>query len=313
MGAPVSTGVSGPARNVLVPEDNPTTQAKIELGRRLFFDPRLSGTNDMSCATCHQPEKAFTDGAALAKGHEGKTLPRNTPSLLNVAFLPNLTWDGRAQTLEEQSLQPIVAAVEMNQDLNELERELAADAGYVEQFQAAFGSRPTRETVAKALAAFERTLNTQPSPFDRYLNGDKTALSDAAKRGLELFVGDAGCIRCHNGPMLSDGKFYRLGISATDPGREAVTGKKADRGKFRTPPLRNIAKTGPYMHDGSLKTLEDVVTFYYRGASTTPVDGLELDIQPLLGQSYSEIPDLVAFLESLTGEPPTVEPPRASK
>ena len=151
---------------VPAPHDNPTSKEKVALGQRLFFDARLSGKNDMSCATCHQPQKAFTDGVALGKGYEGKILTRNTPSLLNAAFYKALTWDGRAKSLEEQSLQPIIAPTEMNQDLTELERELNEDRSYAEQFQKVFGSRPNRQSVAQALAAFERTLNTQPSPFD---------------------------------------------------------------------------------------------------------------------------------------------------
>jgi cytochrome c peroxidase len=291
------------------PRDNPPSAAKIALGKQLFFDPRLSGDNTMSCATCHLPDKALADGLAQAKGHGGKTLARNTPSLLNAGHYSLYTWDGRAKSLEEQALMPIVSPDEMNQDLGELEQELNAVPGYVARFQQLFGTKVTREGVAKALACFQRTLVTKPSPLDRYLAGDKEALSPAAKRGMELFLGDAGCVRCHSGPMLSDGKFYRLGISLQDEGLAAISKQPDDRGKFRTPTLRNIAQTGPYMHDGSLKTLDDVVTFYYRGAPTGKVDGLAPDIQPLLSQSFSEIPDLVAFLESLTGEEPKVIPP----
>lgn len=291
------------------PDDNPTTSRKVALGRQLFFDPRLSGDNTMSCATCHLPDKGLGDGLAKGKGHGGKTLARNTPTLLNVAFQPRLFWDGRAKTLEEQALGPIESPEEMHQDLAEMERELAAIPGYVTQFRDVFGTRPTKEAVARSLAAFERTLVTRPSPFDRYLAGDKDALSPSAENGYRLFIGDAGCIRCHHGPLLSDGEFYRLGVSSDDAGLAAVTGKSDDRGKLRTPTLRNVALTGPYMHDGSLKTLDDVVTFYYRGVPETSPDGLRLDVKPLVSQSFSEIPDLVAFLESLTGEAPKVTPP----
>ncbi|HEX5105433.1 MAG TPA: cytochrome c peroxidase, partial [Pirellulaceae bacterium] len=251
----------------------------------------------------------WTDGLPRAKGHDGKTLSRNTPSLLNAGYYSLYTWNGRAKSLEEQALMPIQSPDEMNQDLGELEQELNAVPGYVEQFQRVFGTKATRDGIAKALACFQRTLVTKPSPLDRYLAGDKEALSPAAQRGMELFLGDAGCLRCHQGPRLSDGKFYRLGISLQDEGLAAISKKPEDRGKFRTPTLRNIAQTGPYMPDGSLKTLDDVVTFYYRGAPTGKVDGLTPDIQPLLGQSFSEIPDLVAFLESLTGEPPQITRP----
>lgn len=295
---------------VPAPKDNPATPEKVALGKQLFFDPRLSGDNRMSCATCHLPEKAFGDGLARAKGHGDKTLARNTPSVLNVGFFERFDWDGRAKSLEEQALGPIQSAEEMNQDLAELERELNAVPGYVEQFQKIFQTKVTRDGIAKSIAAFQRTLVTKPSPFDRYLAGEKSALSAIAKQGLELFEGDAGCVRCHQGPLLSDNKLYRLGVSSQDEGLGGLTKKTEDKGKFRTPSLRNVAQTGPYMHDGSKKTLSEVVEFYYRGVPTTTSDRLPLDVSPLLGQSYSEIPAIVAFLESLSGEVPKVEPPR---
>ncbi|MBI3675196.1 MAG: cytochrome-c peroxidase [Proteobacteria bacterium] len=292
------------------PKDNPMTPEKVALGKQLFFDPRLSGDNSMSCATCHLPEKAFGDGLPRAKGHDGKILGRNTPSLLNVSFFEGYDWDGRARSLEEQALGPIQSPDEMNQDLAELERELNAIPGYVQQFQKVFGANVNRDGIAKSLAAFQRTLVTQPSPFDRYLRGEKEALSAEAKRGLELFVGDADCVRCHRGPLLSDGKFYRLGLSSKDDGRMFVTGKKEDKGRFRTPSLRNISETGPYMHNGSRKTLSEVVEFYYRGIPPEAADGLPVDVKPLLALTFTEIPAVVAFLESLTGEPPEISAPK---
>jgi cytochrome c peroxidase len=297
----------------LAPEVNPTTPEKTALGKQLFFDPRLSGDNSMSCASCHLPEKALADGLTKGKGRDGKPLARNTPSLLNVGFYSRYFWDGRAKSLEEQALAPLTSPEEMHQELDELEAELNAVPGYVEQFQAVFGSDVTRNGIAKALAAFQRTLVIGPSPLDRYLAGDKTVLSSSAQRGMELFTGAADCVRCHKGPLLSDGEFYRLGVASADEGLGAVTGKADDRGRFRTPSLRSVAHTGPYMHDGSQKTLTDVVTFYYRGVPTATADGLPLDVQPLLGQSYSEIPDIVAFLESLSGEPPKITPPELPK
>lgn len=291
------------------PKDNPSTPEKVALGKQLFFDPRLSGDNRMSCATCHLPDKAFGDGLARGKGHAGKTLTRNTPTVLNVGFYERYLWDGRAKSLEEQALGPIKSPDEMHQDLAELERELNAVPGYVVQFQKLFGTEVAREGIAKSLAAFQRTLVTKPAPFDRYLAGDEAALSPEARHGLELFEGTAGCVRCHQGPLLSDNQFYRLGLASQDLGLGGVTDKKEDRGKFRTPSLRNIAQTGPYMHDGSKKTLTEVVEFYYRGVPSKGADGLPIDVQPLQGQSFSEIAALVAFLESLTGEAPRVEAP----
>lgn len=291
------------------PEDNPTTPAKVALGKQLFFDPRLSGDNRMSCATCHLPEKAYGDGLAQAKGHDQKTLARNTQTILNVGFYESYFWDGRSKSLEEQALVPIQSPDEMDQDLAELETELNAVPAYERQFQEVFGTKVTRDGVARSLAAFQRTLVTGASPLDQYLAGDKGALSPEAKQGMDLFLGSAGCVRCHQGPLLSDGKFYRLGLSFQDEGLAALTGKKEDRGRFRTPSLRNIAETGPYMHDGSKETLYDVVEFYYRGVPSKSSDGLPLDIQALSGQSFSEVTAIVAFLESLTGKAPNVEPP----
>ena len=292
------------------PKDNPTLPGRVALGKLLFFDPRLSGDNTMSCATCHLPEKAFTDGLARSKGNDGKMLSRNTQTVLNTAFFSRLFWDGRAKSLEEQALGPIESPDEMNQKLDELEKELNAIPEYVNQFRKVFGTKVTRNEIAKSLAAFQRTLVTGASPFDRYLAGKKDALSAAAKRGLTLFKGDAGCIRCHHGPLFSDGEFHRLGVSFKDRGRETVTGKKADRYKFRTPSLRNVDQTGPYMHDGSIKTLNEVVAFYYRNIPSTAPGGLPLDAQPLLGQSFSDVSDIVAFLKSLTGPVSKITPPK---
>ncbi len=288
--------------SVPAPENNPTTPAKAELGKQLFFDPRLSGNNKMSCATCHLPEKAFGDGLARSAGANGQRLSRNTPTLLNVGFFSTFFWDGRAASLEEQALGPIQSPDEMNQDLDELVTELAALPGYAGQFEAIFGRSVRRQDIAAALAAFQRTLVTRNSPFDRYLAGDKKALSALAQEGLNLFRGDAGCIRCHNGPLLSDGKYYRLGAGRDDEGRGAVTEDRADLYKFRTPSLRDVAATGPYMHDGSQATLFDVVQFYYRGVPSRGPGGLDLDVEPLVGQSFSEIDAVVEFLKSLSGE-----------
>jgi cytochrome c peroxidase len=304
-----STATMTMPSNIPTPADNPTTKERVELGKQLFFDPRLSGDNTVSCVTCHLPDKAFADGLPKAKGAGGKPLTRNTPSLINVGYYTHYFWDGRARSLEEQALFPIQSGEEMNQNLEELEKELNAIPGYVAQFRSVFGTPPIRSSIAKALAAFERTLMSRNSPFDRHLAGDNNALSEEAKRGWELFRGDAGCIRCHNGATFSDGKFYRLGTTFTDKGRGAITGDKRAQFAFRTPSLRDVARTAPYLHDGSLATLTQVVEFYYRGVPTGSADGLPLDVTPLLGQSYSEVSAIVAFLESLNGEPPQVSRP----
>lgn len=300
--APLPTTVPAPA-------DNPTTPEKVALGKQLFFDPRLSGGNSVSCASCHKPELAFADGTQWNKGETGISLERNTPTSLNVGFYDSYFWDGRSGSLEAQALGPITSDLEMNQPLEELERELNEIPGYVEQFQSVFGAKPSREGVAKALAAYQRTLVSGPSPYDRYLLGDETALTDAAKRGLELFRGEAKCIECHHGPMLTDGKFHRIGISESDHGRETATGKPDDRYRFRTPSLRNVALTEPYMHDGTISSLDRVLLFYYRGAPEATTDGLAVEAPDLRGRSYSEVDDLVAFLESLSAPPLQVTPP----
>ena len=294
---------------VPAPKNNPTTPAKVELGRQLFFDVRLSGNNRISCGSCHMPGRAFTDGQALSAGADGTPLRRNTRSCLNAGFAARLLADGRAASLEEQALLPIQSPAEMNQPLDELEKELAQVPGYVTQFKAVFGKNPNRQNLARALAAFQRTLVTGPSPFDRFLAGEKDALSADSLAGYDLFRGEAGCIACHNGPLLSDGKFYRLGVSFRDEGRARVTGKKEDRYRILTPTLRNVAQTGPYMHNGSIKTLDDVVMFYYRGVPRLGRDGLAPEIETLQDRSFSEIPLLVAFLEALTGEVPKITPP----
>ena len=296
-------------RQIKAPKANPTTPMKVELGKKLFFDPRLSGDNRMSCATCHIPGKAYGDGLALSPGAGSKPLERNTQTCLNVGFFKSFFWDGRARSLEEQALCPIESKGEMNQDLDELEAELATIPGYVTEFEEVFGTKPNRYGIAKSLAAFQRTLVTESSPFDRFLAGDKDALSAEAKRGLELFRGDAGCIECHNGPLLSDGKFYRLGVSFKDEGRAKITGKKEDRYRFRTPSLRNIAETAPYMHDGSQKTLEEVVTFYFRSIPASGPDDLSLDTKALDFLSFSDIDPMVEFLKSLSGKAPKITPP----
>lgn len=299
------------AKHAPSPPENPTTAAKVELGKLLFFDPRLSGDNTLSCAACHTPDKAFADGVARSPGKEGKRLARNSPTVLNSGFLTALFWDGRAASLEEQAMAPLASLDEMHQDVEELVRELTAVPAYVEQFNKAFKAPPSRQTIAQALAAFQRTLVSNNAPLDRYLAGDKEALSPLERRGMELFSGEAGCIRCHHGPLLSDGKFYRLGIGgARDKGRGAVTGRRNDDYKFRTPPLRDVAETAPYMHDGSLATLYDVVEFYLRTAPQRGPEGLPLDIEPQLDVSFSDIDALVAFLRTLSGEAPKIEPPR---
>jgi len=291
------------------PADNPTTPEKIALGKQLFFDPRLSGGNTLSCSSCHQPTRAFGDGVDWNKGETGITLVRNTLTCLNVGFYDSYFWDGRAGSLEEQALGPIQSDIEMNQNLDELERELNAIPGYVSQFQTVFGGEPDRTNVAKALASYQRSLVAGPSPVDHYLSGEEKALSPSAKRGMALFTGAARCIECHHGPNLSDGEFHRMGITEEDLGRAAVTQQTEDRYKFRTPSLRNIAETAPYMHNGFTHSLEAAVMRYYEGVPRTTTDGLPIDSPDLSARSLDDVPDLVSFLEALSGPLPDFTPP----
>jgi cytochrome c peroxidase len=299
-------GDLGPLPPVPVSADNPQGEAKIELGRKLFFDARLSRDRVQSCASCHDPQKGFSDGRSHAVGIGGRELARRSPTILNAAYNRRQFWDGRASSLEQQAEGPMLAAAEMSMSADLLDARLQAVPEYNRWFQAVFGGKPTLKSAAQAIAAFERTLVTPDGPFDAYAHGDKEALSINEKRGLILFIGKAACVQCHNGPTLTDSRFHRLGVSRRAPGPEdvgrfAVSGKEQDRGAFKTPTLRNVSLRAPYMHDGAFKTLEEVVDFYDRGGDADPQKS------PLLfelGLSRQERSDLIAFLKSLTGQPP---------
>lgn len=291
------------------------TPAAVELGRRLFFDTNLSSDRTVSCASCHQPGRWFADGLATAKGVGGQTGKRNTPGILNAAFWPSQFWDGRAADLEEQAGGPIANPIEMNLPHDLCTDRLTADSSYREQFSKVFGPGPiTMPRVVRAIAAYERTLLSGNSPFDRYnYGGEKGALSDAAIRGLAVFRDPVrgNCAACHTigekSALFTDGLFHNLGTGLdangelVDLGRYEQTRLVADRGAFRTPGLRHVAMTAPYMHNGRLKNLREVIDFYIGGGSSNP----QLDplIKPLT-LTPQERTDLEAFLESLTGEAP---------
>lgn len=294
-----------PLGDIPVPEDNEMTDEKLALGQMLYFDERLSGDNKLSCASCHAPAAGYGDGLAKFIGFEGFNGPRNSPTILNSGYYKENFWDGRAGSLEEQAVGPITAAGEMNQDLDELVTELNAVPGYVEDFNKVFNDKITADNIAKAIAAFERTIVVKDTAFDKYLAGDDDAISDEAKEGMKLFVGKASCISCHAGPILSDHNYYNLGMEGDD-GRFAVTNQEVDKGAFRTSGLRGVAHTAPYMHDGSLATLEDVVNYYNAGGGAH-ANKSEL-IKPL-GLTAEEVGYLVAFLESMSGEVPMFEKP----
>jgi cytochrome c peroxidase len=296
--------------SVPIPADNPQTDAKIRLGAQLYFDTRLSADNTISCATCHDPKTAWANHDATDTGIGGRVGGRNSGTIIDAAYMTFQFWDGRAGSLEEQALGPIHNPIEMGETLENVIRKLNAIPGYREQFQRVFGTDVNTDGIAKAIASFERTIISGPSPYDRYIAGDKKAMSAAAIRGMDIFNGKGHCSPCHSGPMFSDQSFHNIGVGmdAADPdlGREKITNDPEDRGRFKTPGLRNCALTHPYLHDGSEKTLMDVVEYYDRGGIQNPnLDPMMLPLQ--LTQREKE--DLVAFLEALTGPFPVLEAP----
>ena len=277
-----------------VPEDNPLTIEKVTLGRRLFHDARLSRTRTVSCASCHDPGRAFSTNHALAIGVYGRIGRRNAPAIINRAYGQSFFWDGRSASLEDQVLQPI-------QDPNEMDLTL-------EEARARVGLEPA--TIAQALASYVRSILAGNSPFDRFVNGDRSALSADEQRGMRLFRGKANCTACHIGPNFSDERFHNTGIAwkggsaavggaFSDSGRVVVSGNEVDLGAFKTPTLREVARTAPYMHDGSLATLEEVVEYYDRGGNHNP------QLDPELHALHLDAADrraIVAFLSALTGQ-----------
>ncbi|MBD3894417.1 c-type cytochrome [Halomonas sp. ML-15] len=282
-----------------IPASNSLTEEKVELGNMLFFEPRISSSGVISCATCHNPALGWTDRIPRATGHDGQIGERNTPTVLNSGFLESQFWDGREPDLEGQALGPIEADVEMAMDLDQALERLRDFPLYHEKFAEAYPDQDdpiTADNLAHALASFQRTLNTPNSPFDRYLHGDLDALSEQEKRGMVAFV-DNGCAACHSGPAFTDSNFHRIQVpGSTDVGRYEVTGEESDKYRFRTPTLRNVGVTYPYMNNGATETLEEAVA----------IMGTEM-----LGREFEEekINDITAFLHTLTGEMPDFEVP----
>ncbi len=304
-------------KEILHPEDNPTSAAKVELGKQLYFDPRLSRDNTVSCATCHDPKKGWSNGDAVATGIAGQKGGRSSPTIINSAYQHFQFWDGRALKLEGQALGPIQNPIEMDMKLDVLVERLNKIEGYRKQFQAIYKTDATPDAIAKSIAAFERTVLSGDAPYDRFKAGDKAALSEAAQRGMKVFFNKGTCSACHSGPNFTDGAFHNLGVGlhkpdAADVGRFEITKLAGDRGTFKTPTLREIDRTAPYMHDGSLKTLEEVVAYYDKGGFPNPQ--LDEEIFPLK-LSEQERADLVTFLkEGLSSESyPDIEPPTLPK
>ena len=313
---------------VPAPADNPTTAAKAALGERLFNDNRLSGDGALACASCHPADSGFAAPTVFSPAATGRYERRNAPSLINVAYVPTLLWDGRLDSLDAQPIRSMENVLHLNSEINQVITRLTADGDYPASFQRAFGDGAiTGPRIGQAIGAYERTLIFDDSPFDRYRDGDETALNDAEKRGLGLFMRDGRCITCHFGPNLTDNQFHNIAVPEghlrsdpgamaalrfdarrinfagwesleDDPGRALVTGDRRDRGKFRTMTLRNIAETAPYMHNGAYDSLEVVVAHYNRGGDLRPNKSRR--IRPLK-LSADQQADLVAFLKALTG------------
>jgi cytochrome c peroxidase len=322
------------------PSGDPAGPERIELGKMLFFDPRLSGDGSISCADCHSPRKGWGDGNDLSRGYPGTVHWRNSQTIVNSAYLSTWFWTSSATTLEEQAKSAMTGPLAGNMNTRLAEERLKQVPEYVALFKKVYDDKPTIDNALSAIAAFERTVVSIDSPFDRYMRGDRTALTDQQVRGKALFEGKAGCIACHNGPLLSDQKFHNIGVPPNpafetdpqrqiamrerikskgigeevylkfdrDPGHFLDTKKSEDLGKFRTPPLRYLAHTAPYMHNGSLFTLEEVIDFYDRGGDHDPFATKSAEIRRL-GLSAVEKAELLAFLEGLSGSELLVEPP----
>lgn len=315
---------------LLVPPENPVTPEKVSLGRRLYFDKRLSRDGTVSCATCHDPQKGFADGKRVSTGIQGKQGTRNAPTVLNAVFYELQFWDGRAQSLEEQAKGPMINPVEMGMaSHDDVVKAVRAVPEYQKAFAAVFGREPGIDDIVAAIATFERTAVSGDAPFDRFMAGEKAAMSEPAQRGWELWNGKARCNTCHPfggaTPNFSDNRFHNIGVAAkardfaalarqaaseADPaklafhadfselGRFVASKQPKDIGAFKTPGLRDVALTAPYMHDGSEATLLDVVKFYDKGGEPNPY--LDGGIVPLK-LTEQEMQDLVEFMQALTG------------
>jgi cytochrome c peroxidase len=295
-----------------IPADNPLTTEKVELGKQLYFDPRLSIDNTVSCASCHDPKKGWSNGERFATGVRDQKGGRSAPTILNAGYSVFQFWDGRARHVEGQALGPIENPIEMDMPLPALVEKLNNIEGYRRQFQEVFGGEATPENIAKAIGAFERTIVSGAAPFDQFKAGDTTALSEQAQRGMDVFFNRAQCSACHAGPNFTDGGFHNIGVGMDDEqpdhGRFAISNLRGDTGSFKTPTLREIARTAPYMHDGRFATLLEVVDYYDRGG--TPNSYQDEEIRPLRLTNEQKA-DLIVFLtEGLaSAEYPDVEPP----
>lgn len=304
--APASEGLRIPLgldTYMPIPEDNPLTPEKAALGHELFADRRLSRDQTVSCATCHDPKRGFTDSRQVAIGVYGRQGTRRVPRIVNRGYGRTFFWDGRILSLEEQVVRPIQDPKEMDMTLEEVMSRIQSVPDYRARFRKVFDRDLNGQDLARALASYVRTILSGDSPYDRYLNGNPEALSEQARRGLLIFRGKGNCTSCHLGPNLTDEGFHNTGVAwredrFADDGRFTVTRDEKDRGAFKTPTLREVARTAPYMHDGSIATLEEVVAYYDRGGNRNPY--LDSEMRPL-NLTEDEKRALVAFLHSLSG------------
>lgn len=295
-----------------IPEDNPMTPEKIELGKMLYFDKRVSKDGSVSCATCHDPTMAWAEHTPTSTGIHKQVGERNSLTVINAAYASAQFWDGRAATLEEQATGPVENSIEMGHSMAAVVAQFSKIPEYEKRFQKVFGTGVTKEGFAKAVAAFERTVLSGDSPYDRFVKGDKSALSEAQQRGLDTFKDN--CAVCHTPPLFSNYQYYNAGVGANRPkpdeGRKAVTKKDKDLGKFRVPSLREVANTHPYFHDGSAKTLEEAVALMADGGKDNPNLAIQLKAVREAKLTEQDRKDLVEFLKALSGKYPVVEPPK---
>jgi cytochrome c peroxidase len=296
-----------------IPDDNPMTREKVELGKMLYFDKRVSKDGTISCATCHDPKQGWTEHEPTSTGIHGQKGGRNSPTVINAAYASSQFWDGRAASLEEQAVGPVGNPIEMGSSMEAVVEKFSKIPEYQERFQKVFGTGVTEKGFAQAIAAFERTILSGDSPYDRFKAGDTAALSAAQKRGLKTFE-KAGCANCHAPPAFSDYDFHNAGVDAHKPkpdeGRKAVTKKDDDTGAFRVPSLREVANTAPYFHDGSAKTLEEAVALMAGGGKDNPHRSSDFDAVREAKLTARDQKDLVAFLKALSGKYPVIEPPK---
>lgn len=314
----------GPLPEMEYPADNPWSEAREELGKHLFFDPRLSGSGQVACASCHDPDLGWADGRESSFGHDRQRGDRNSQTLINAGYHDQALWDGAAESLAEQSLTAVASEIEMNASPERAADRLQRLEGYRERFETVFGdSRITKNEMAKALATYVRTITSRKSDFDRFLKGDSDQLNEAELRGLHKFRTKGRCMNCHSGPLLSDGKFHNIGLHffgrrREDLGRYEITGDPEDVGAFRTPSLRDVTETGPWMHNGLFMSLDSVLNIYSAGGAR-PEPREEFVDDPLFPETSELLEpldlterdkdDIKAFLGAISTHPIRVSPP----